>query len=101
VIEKSIAGSINFGVYDGDRQVAYARAVTDLATFAWICDVYVDAGARGRGIGTWLMRAVVDHLSARGVHRLVLATKDAEAVYERVGFTRFSDQYPLMERDTR
>ena len=64
-----------------------ARVVTDRATFAWLCDVYVDPAERGRGLGTWLAGAVRDHLAELGVRRIVLATADAHGVYAKVGFT--------------
>ncbi|MGW1781072.1 GNAT family N-acetyltransferase [Streptomyces sp. NPDC002143] len=86
--DRAIAGSLNFGVYDtaSGEQVGYARVVTDLATFAWLCDVYVDPAARGKGLGTALVAAVRDHLRPHGVRRLLLATHDAHGVYEQVGF---------------
>jgi GNAT superfamily N-acetyltransferase len=84
----AMAGSLNFGVYEvvsGD-QVAYARVVTDRATFAWLCDVYVDPAVRGKGVGTALVGVVRDHLRAYGVRRVLLATHDAHGVYEKLGF---------------
>jgi GNAT superfamily N-acetyltransferase len=93
--ERAIAGSLNFGVYEvvsGD-QVAYARVITDLASFAWLCDVYVDRSARGKGIGTALVGAVREHLRPYGLRRILLATHDAHGVYEKLGFA------PLAEPD--
>ncbi|WP_431880069.1 GNAT family N-acetyltransferase [Micromonospora marina] len=87
-VVRAFAGSIGFGVYrpaDG-RQVAVARVVTDGATFAWLCDVYVDPAERGRGLGTWLAGAVRDHLGELGVSRILLATLDAHGVYAKIGF---------------
>lgn len=86
--DAAIDGSLNFGVYDGvsGAQVAYARVVTDRATFAWLCDVYVDRGVRGKGLGTALAGAVRDHLAPYGLRRLMLATGDAHGVYAKVGF---------------
>ncbi|MGW0873175.1 GNAT family N-acetyltransferase [Streptomyces sp. NPDC002740] len=86
--ERAIAGSLNFGVYDtaSREQVAYARVVTDLATFAWLCDVYVDPAVRGKGIGTALVAAVRDRLRPHGLRRILLATHDAHEVYRQVGF---------------
>ncbi|MFG2575370.1 GNAT family N-acetyltransferase [Streptomyces sp. NPDC048481] len=86
--ERATAGSLNFGVYDttSGEQVAYARVVTDLATFAWLCDVYVDPAARGKGLGTALAEAVRDHLTPYGLRRILLATHDAHGVYEKAGF---------------
>lgn len=88
-VERAFAGSLGFGVYrPGDgQQVAVARVVTDRATFAWLCDVYVDRAARGLGLGTWLAGAARDHLAELGVRRIVLATADAHGVYAKVGFT--------------
>ncbi|MEU5715072.1 GNAT family N-acetyltransferase [Streptomyces sp. NPDC020403] len=93
--DRAIAGSLNFGAYDltTGEQTAYARVVTDHATFAWLCDVYVDRAARGHGLGTRLVIAVRDHLEALGVRRLLLATKDAHGVYAGIGFA------PLAEPD--
>lgn len=86
--DAAIDGSVNLGVYDGASgvQVAYARVVTDRATFAWLCDVYVDPGARGKGLGTALAGAVRDHLAPYGIRRILLVTGDAHGVYEKVGF---------------
>jgi GNAT superfamily N-acetyltransferase len=86
-IERSLLHSRPYGVYSPDGvQVALARAVTDDATFAWLADVFVDAAWRGKGVGTWLAGAVIEHLAQLGVLRAVLATRDAHEVYQRVGF---------------
>jgi GNAT superfamily N-acetyltransferase len=85
---RAVAGSLNFGVYRSTSgvQVAYARVITDYATFAWLCDVYVDHAARGQGLGTALAAAILDHLAPYGLRRMLLATADAHPVYARVGF---------------
>jgi GNAT superfamily N-acetyltransferase len=84
----AIAGSLNFGVYEAvsGEQVAYARIITDEATFAWLCDVYVDPSVRGKGIGKALVGAVREHLRPHGLRRILLATQDAHGVYEQLGF---------------
>ncbi|PJN00862.1 GNAT family N-acetyltransferase [Streptomyces sp. CB01201] len=86
--DAAIAGSLNFGAYEAGsgEQVAYARIVTDHATFAWLCDVYVDPAVRGEGLGTALVTAVRDHLAPAGLRRILLATADAHGVYEKIGF---------------
>ncbi|MBG0856643.1 GNAT family N-acetyltransferase [Streptomyces spinoverrucosus] len=86
--DRAVAGSLNFGVYEtvSGQQVAYARIITDMATFAWLCDVYVDPSVRGKGIGTALVEAVREHLRPHGLRRILLATHDAHGVYEKVGF---------------
>jgi GNAT superfamily N-acetyltransferase len=105
VVERSIAGSLSFGVYAGPGdapQVAYARVVTDDATFAWVCDVFVDAAWRGRGIGQWLMRVVVEELvGRRGIPRVLLATRDAHPVYAQAGFEPLDVPSRWMEIDHR
>ncbi|MFI0937297.1 GNAT family N-acetyltransferase [Streptomyces sp. NPDC021020] len=87
--DAAMAGSLNFGVYDSasGEQCAYARVVTDMTTFAWLCDVYVAPAARGKGLGTALVAAIRDHLAPYGLRRLMLATADAQGVYAKVGFT--------------
>ncbi|MFI1062125.1 MULTISPECIES: GNAT family N-acetyltransferase [Streptomyces] len=86
--DMAIACSLSFGVYDSvsGAQVGYARVVTDSATFAWLCDVYIARDARGKGLGTALATAIRDHLSPYGLRRILLATADAHAVYAKVGF---------------
>jgi GNAT superfamily N-acetyltransferase len=96
-VRRSIDGSVNFGVYDeSGKQVAFARVVTDLATFAWLCDVYVDRVHRGLGIGTWLTATIRDHLAPYQLKRVLLSTKDAHEVYARAGFVKFPDPERLM-----
>jgi GNAT superfamily N-acetyltransferase len=86
--DAAISVSLNFGAYDTTTgaQLAYARVITDHATFAWLCDVYVSPTARGRGLGTALTTAVRDHLKPFGLRRILLATHDAHSVYAKVGF---------------
>ncbi|MGA5699214.1 GNAT family N-acetyltransferase [Peterkaempfera bronchialis] len=96
-VERSVAASVNFGAYDSTgAQCGYARVVTDLTTFAWLCDVYVDRAHRGRGLGQALAAAVRDHLAGRGLRRILLATGDAHGVYERVGFRPLPDPQKWM-----
>ncbi|MFD5951927.1 GNAT family N-acetyltransferase [Streptomyces collinus] len=86
--DRAIEGSLNFGVYEtvSGEQVAYARVITDRATFGWLCDVYVDPSVRGKGVGGALVAAVRDELRSYGVRRVLLATHDAHEVYARHGF---------------
>ncbi|MGA4843056.1 GNAT family N-acetyltransferase [Streptomyces sp. G45] len=87
--DSAMVGSLNFGVYEtaSGAQVAYARVVTDRATFALLCDVYVDRSVRGKGIGTALVAGVRDHLAPFALRRVLLVTADAHGVYEKFGFT--------------
>ncbi|MFD5648884.1 GNAT family N-acetyltransferase [Streptomyces sp. NPDC127039] len=97
-VARSIEHSLVFGVYTSDpaEQVAFARVVTDYATFGWLCDVYVDCESRGRGIGTWLAESVVAALAPYRLKRLMLSTLDAHEVYARAGFSTVSDPEKLM-----
>jgi len=98
----SVDNSLSYAVYDpAGATVGYARVITDQATFAWLCDVYVSRSARGLGIGTWLVGAVRDHLQGYGVKRILLATADAHGVYEKVGFRPLADPTRWMEIDLR
>jgi GNAT superfamily N-acetyltransferase len=92
--------SLNIAAYAPDgRQVAYARLVTDRATFAWLCDVYVDPGHRGRGLGSRLVEAVVARLEPMRLRRTLLATEDAHGIYARFGFTPLPHPERMMVRE--
>ena len=100
-VARSIEGSLPYSVLLGGEQVAFARAVSDGATFAWICDVFVDSAHRGTGLGTWLVDSIVESLSARGIPRFLLATRDAQEVYRRSGFSELAGAHRFMEIDRR
>ena len=88
--DRAIEGSLNFGVYEtvSGEQVAYARVITDRATFAWLCDVYVDPSVRGKSVGSALVATVRDEMRQYGVRRVLLATHDAHGVYAKLGFAQ-------------
>jgi GNAT superfamily N-acetyltransferase len=86
VVERSIEGSLPFGVYLGDEQVGFARVVTDYATFAWVADVYIEEAHRGHGLGKRLVEAILGHPELRGLRRWMLATADAHGLYRQFGF---------------
>ncbi|WP_256105868.1 GNAT family N-acetyltransferase [Streptomyces sp. ODS05-4] len=87
--DRAIDGSLNFGAYEtaSGELVGYARVVTDHATFAWLCDVYVDRRLRGEGVGNALVASVRETLAPLGLKRIMLATEDAHGLYARHGFT--------------
>lgn len=87
VVGRAIEASIVFGVYHGEEQVGLARVVSDRATFAWLCDVFILEQYRGNGLGKWLMECVVAHPELQGLRRFMLATRDAHRLYEKYGFT--------------
>ena len=98
VVEESLRHSVNVGAYDGDQQVGFLRIVTDRATFAWVCDVYVDPSARGRAVGKALMAEADRLLTSYAVKRAVLATADAHGLYAQHGFEPLADDGRWMVR---
>jgi GNAT superfamily N-acetyltransferase len=87
-LARAIGNSLCFSLYDGERQVGFARVITDRATFAYLCDVFVLDSHRGRGLGTWLMECVAAHPDLARLRRWVLATRDAHPFYEQLGWSR-------------
>ncbi len=100
-VERAIAGSLNFGVYRNahgtNAQIAFARVVTDGATFAYFADVFVLPNHRGAGLATWLVAAALTHPALHGLRRVLLATKDAHAIYARCGFVPLARPERFME----
>ena len=88
VIREAIANSIVIGAFDraSGRQVAYARVVTDYATFAWLCDVFVDEQHRGRGLSHAMIEELHRHPRLQTLRRWCLATRDAHTLYESHGY---------------
>ena len=96
--EAAIANSICFGLYQVERQIGFARVVSDRATFAYVGDVYVIDEFRGQGLSKWLMETVIAHPELRGLRRWVLATRDAHGLYEKYGFHELVHPERWMER---
>ena len=97
-VDRSLANSLCFTLLDGTRQVGFARAVSDRATFAYLADVFVLDEYRGRGLGTWLVDCVLRHPDLQGLRRWMLATRDAHGLYRKFGFTPLKDPARFMER---
>jgi len=98
VVEAAIEGSLCFGLYEGDRQIGFARLVTDRATFAYLADVFVVEERRGRGLANVLMDAVMAHPDVQGLRRWLLATRDAHRLYAQYGFRPLAAPDRFMER---
>ena len=98
VVARAIQHSLCIGVFDGAAQVAFARAVTDRATYAYLADVYVLEAYRGRGVGKWMMETLVAHPDLQGLRRWSLMTKDAHGLYTQFGFRPLSHPERSMER---
>jgi N-acetylglutamate synthase-like GNAT family acetyltransferase len=88
ILENAIQNSINFGVYERESnlQVGYARIVTDKATFAWLCDVYIETEFQKKGLARLLMENVIKHPELKNLRRFCLATRDSHFLYEKFGF---------------
>ena len=98
IVRRSIEHSLAFGLYHGERQIGFARVVTDYATFAYIGDVFVLEDYRGRGLARWLMEVIAAHPRLQGLRGWLLATRDAHRLYRTVGFTPLAIPERWMER---
>ena len=97
LIERTVASSARvLGLYDGERQIGFARAISDGVSLAYLADVYVLGDYRGRGLGLALVREMVE--GSFGEVRWMLHTADAQGLYEKLGFSGGAPPYPLMER---
>ena len=95
-VEKAMANSLCFGAFANGRQIAFARAITDRATFAYLADVFVLPEHRGKGVSELLMSAIMEHPDLHGLRRLLLATKDAHGLYAKFGFQPLSNPESFM-----
>ena len=89
VVQKSIDHSLCFAVYHQNKLVGFARVISDFATFAYLADVFIVQGHRGKGLSKWLMQTIVEHPHLQGLRRFTLATRDAHGLYAQFGFTLF------------
>ncbi|NQY86798.1 MAG: GNAT family N-acetyltransferase [Colwellia sp.] len=102
VVIKAIENSLCFAVLAVDtnnkeKQVGFARLITDSATFAYLADVYILAEHRGKGLSKQMMKKIIAHPQLQGLRRIMLATKDAHGLYEQFGFTALTDQKMFMQ----
>ena len=96
-VQRSIENSLAFGVYEGARQIGFARVVTDYATFAWLADVFILPTWRGKGLSKWLVSTILGHPALQGFRRWMLATSDAHELYRRFGFSEISEPKIIMQ----
>ena len=96
-LKKSIKNSICFGIYQQNKQAGFARVITDKATFAYICDVFVLPDFRGNGLSKWLIQSIINYPELKGLRRWSLATADAHGLYSQFGFTQINRPDRWME----
>lgn len=99
IFEHSLEHSLCFSILRGEQQVAFARVVSDYATFAWVADVFVDEEQRGLGLGKWLMESMRAHPDLQNLRAWVLATRDAHGLYRQFGFDTANPQIYMAVRD--
>ncbi|MEY2499446.1 MAG: hypothetical protein QOD12_3002 [Verrucomicrobiota bacterium] len=96
-VGRSLKNSLCFGLFEGVSQIGMARVISDYATFAYVCDVYVVEAYQGKGLGTWLMNVVMAHPELQGLRRWLLATRDAHELYRKSGFKELESPERWME----
>jgi len=97
-LEKAIENSMCFGVYKEKTLAGFTRVITDKATFAYLCDVFILPAYRGVGLSKWLMQTINEHPELQGLRRWSLATADAHGLYSQFGFTELSRPDRWMEK---
>jgi GNAT superfamily N-acetyltransferase len=93
VVARSLVNSFCFGVYHNDVQVGLARLITDKATFAYLCDVFILPAHRGKGLSKWLLDTMQNHPEMQGLRRWMLGTKDAHELYKQFGWTTLPEEH--------
>jgi len=96
IVEKSIKGSLCFGVYHHEEQVGFARVVTDFSTFAYLADVFILPEYQGNSLGKWLIKTIVGYPDLQEIRTFSLATKDAHGLYEQFGFQPLAEPQKRM-----
>ena len=91
IIRRSIEGALCFGVFENDKQIGFARMITDKATFAYLADVFIIDEYRGLGLSKWLMEVILSYPDLQGLRRMMLATRDAHELYKKFGFTQLNN----------
>lgn len=91
-VEKALSNSLCFGLYKNNKQIGFARLVTDKATFAYLADVFVLEEHRGKGLSKWLIEVIQSHPELQGLRRWMLMTRDAQGLYEQFGWTVLDEE---------
>jgi N-acetylglutamate synthase-like GNAT family acetyltransferase len=96
-VKTSIDNSLNFGLFHNDKQIGFARIISDFSTIAYLGDIYVLDNYRGQGLSKKLMDAVIEHPKLQGLRRWILLTSTADWLYEKYGFTKLPKPELYME----
>lgn len=96
-LESCMRSSLCFGVFDGEKQIGFARAISDYTTFAYLCDVVIEESYRTKGLGKWLIACILEHPQLQGLRRWMLSTRDVHRLYEKFGFKPLTNPEKFME----
>ena len=96
-VKSSIENSLNFGLFHNDKQIGFARIISDFSTIAYLGDIYVLDDYRGQGLSKKLMDSVIEHPNLQGLRRWILLTSTADWLYEKYGFTKLPKPELYME----
>ncbi len=96
-VETAIQNSLCFALFKHTKQIGFARLISDSATFAYLCDVYILEDHRGQGLSKFLMQEIIQHPQLQGLRRMVLATRDAHSLYAQYGFKPLANPPSFME----
>lgn len=97
IVKKAIKNSLCFGVYKEEKQIGFARVITDKASFAYLADVFILSEHRNKGLAKWLMAIIHAHPKLQGLRRWMLATRDAHSLYEKFGWIPVTDTKKFMQ----
>lgn len=98
IVQKGIENSLCFGVYHDDKQVGFARVISDYSTFAYLADVFIIDEERGKGLSKWLMECILKHEELQGLRNFCLLTRDAHSLYAQYGFKNLDKPQNFMAR---
>lgn len=98
IVQKGISNSLCFGVYNGNKQVGFARVISDYSTFAYLADVFIITEERGKGLSKWLMDCILKHQQLQGLRNFCLLTRDAHSLYDKYGFKSLLNPQNFMSK---
>ncbi|XOV91792.1 MAG: GNAT family N-acetyltransferase [Bacteroidota bacterium] len=96
-VQIAIQNSLCFGLYREEKQIGFARVISDYSTIAYLGDVYILEEYRGQGLSKWLMETIMNHELLQGLRRWILLTGDAHGLYRQFGWTEIADPSKWME----